>query len=197
MDEKSANAVRRYVENGGTVIMSGYSAKADEHGQWFNTPLPGRLTDVFGLHTNAFYRAEAPLQVKIDGKLATATDRYYEILELDTAKPLASFENTPEKSPAVTVNRYRKGRAIYVATATQASIIGPLVRSLYPELGIVRGPQTPAGVYARAVEGRTLYVNSTTTPVSLKLDGAKTDVLSGARYSGTLTLPGYGVGLLQ
>src|ERR1035438_1265276 len=24
-------------------------------GQWFNSPLPGRLSDVFGLKTNAFY----------------------------------------------------------------------------------------------------------------------------------------------
>ena len=85
MDEKSAAAIRRYIEGGGTVIMTGYSAKADEHALWFNTPLPGRLADVFGLHTNAFYRAERPLQVMIDGKVQTSKDTYYEVLELDTA----------------------------------------------------------------------------------------------------------------
>ena len=40
MDEKSAAAIRRYVENGGTVIMTGYSDKTDEHGQWFARPCP-------------------------------------------------------------------------------------------------------------------------------------------------------------
>ena len=197
MDEKSAAAIRRYVDNGGTVVMTGYSDKTDEHGQWFNTPLPGRLADVFGLHTNAFYRAEKPLQVKIGSKIETAKDRYYEILELDTAKPVAHFVNTPEKSVAVSINHYGKGRAIYLATAGQASMIGPLVRSLYKETGIERGPQTPVGVYARVVDGRTLYVNTSTGPKSVRIQGSKTGVLSGKHYTGTVRLEGYGVELLQ
>jgi beta-galactosidase len=197
LDDASAAAVRRYVENGGTAIMTGYSDKVDTDGQWFNTPLPGRLTDVFGLSTNAFYRAEAPLQVTIGGKMQTAKDKYYEVLKPSTATVLARFTNTPEKSPAVTINQFGKGKAIYLATASQASMVGPLVRSLYAGLGIARGPQTPEGVYARVVEGRTLYVNSTTTPKTVKIAGRKTGVLSGKHYSGSLRLDGYGVELLQ
>ena len=197
LDEASATAIRHYVESGGTVIMTGYSDKTDEHGQWFNTPLPGRLTDVFGLHTNAFYRAEKPLKVQIGGKVQTAKDPYYEVLELDTAKPLANFLNTPEKSVAVSINHYGKGRAIYLATASQSSLIGPLVRSLYAGTGVARGPRTPDGVYARVVDGRTLYVNSSTTPKIVKIEGARKGVLSGRRYNGTLRLEGYGVELLQ
>lgn len=199
LDEKSTAAVRKYIENGGTVIMTAYSDKVDSHGLWYDTPLPGRLTDVFGLTTNAFYRAETPLQVAIGGKLQTATakDGYYEILKPTTAQVLARFANTPEKSPAVTVNRFGKGKAIYLATVSQESIVGPLVRSLYPELGIARGPQTPDGVYARVVDGRTLYVNSTTSPKAVKISGSKTGVLSGKHYTGTLHLEGYGVELLQ
>ena len=97
----------------------------------------------------------------------------------------------------MTINRYGKGQAIYLATASQSSMVGPLVRSLYAKLGIARGPQTPAGVYARAVDGRTLYVNSTTTPKLIKIKGTKKGVLSGKRSTGTLRLEGYGVELLQ
>ncbi len=57
MDAASAKALRDYVSEGGTVLMTAFSAKVDEHGQWFNSPLPGRLSDVFGLKTNAFYDA--------------------------------------------------------------------------------------------------------------------------------------------
>ncbi len=197
MDKASADAIRRYVANGGTAIMTGYSAKVDEHAQWFDTPLPGRLADVFGLHTNEFYRSERPLEVRIGGTLCTGTDPYYEVLELDTAKPYAMFLNTREKSPAVSINQYGKGQAIYVATAAQPSILGPLVRTLYAGLGIARGPETPSGVYAREVNGRTLYVNTTTEPKSVPLSGTKTGVLSGQRYSGSLHLGPYGVDLLQ
>ena len=43
MDAASAKALREYVSNGGTVLMTALSAKVDEHGQWFDTPLPGTL----------------------------------------------------------------------------------------------------------------------------------------------------------
>jgi beta-galactosidase len=197
MDEKSAAAIRRYIEADGTVIMTAYSAKADEHAQWFNTPLPGRLSDVFGLHTNEFYRSDKPLEVMIGGELRKATDNYYEVLDLDMAKPYANFLNTPEKSPAVAINQYGRGQAVYLATAAQPSIIGSLVRALYTRLGIERGPETPTGVYARVVEGRTLYVNTTTERKSVRLKGAKLGVLSGRHYSGSLLLGPYGVELLE
>lgn len=197
MDKASADSLRKYVENGGTVIMTGYSAKADEHSNWFDTPLPGRLSDVFGLRTNAFYRSSVPLKVMLNGKVETMTDGYYEILEPSTAKVLATFVNTPDKSPAITINHFGKGQAIYVATAAQTAVLTPLVRSLYGTLGIQRGPHTPDGVYARVVEGRTLYVNTTTEPKEIAIDGSKHGVLSGASYKGKIRLAGYGVDLVE
>jgi beta-galactosidase len=189
--------VRKYVANGGTVIMTGYSAKVDETGKWFETSLPGRLSDVFGLRTNAFYRAEQPLKVTFKGQALTGSDPYYEVLELGTAKPLATFDNTPQKSAAITVNHFGKGQAIYVATAPQAELLGPLVRSLYPALGITRGPATPSGVLAREVDGRTLYVNTTQAPITVSFDGVKTGVLSHKRYAGAIALAPYGVELVK
>ena len=153
--------MRTYVANGGTAIMTGYSAKVDDTGKWFDTPLPGRLTDVFGLRTNAFYRSDQPLKVAFDGHTITGSDPYYEVLELGTATPLATFTNTSEHSAAITINHFGKGVAIYLATAPQAELMGPLVRSLYAATGIKRGPSTPPGVIARDVDGRTLFVNMT------------------------------------
>jgi len=66
MDAASAQAIREYVSGGGTVVMTAFSAKVDEHGQWFQTPLPGRLSDVFGLKTNAFYDVQSALQFELD-----------------------------------------------------------------------------------------------------------------------------------
>jgi beta-galactosidase len=197
VDRKIADAVRNYVAKGGTVIMTGYSAKVDETGKWFDTPLPGRLTDVFGLRTNEFYRAEQPLQVTFNGQTLTGSDPYYEVLEPSTATALATFANTPQKSPAITVNKFGKGRAIYLATAAQPEFIGPLVRSLYPALRIKPGPVTPDGVSARTIEGRTLYVNTKNSPVAVSFNGTKTGVLSHKTYDGKIDLPAYGVELLQ
>ena len=73
MDQASADALRSYVNAGGTVVMTAFSAKVDEHGQWFSTPLPGRLSDVFGLKTNAFYETPKALSYQLDG--TTPPDR--------------------------------------------------------------------------------------------------------------------------
>jgi beta-galactosidase len=197
MDRETADAVRHYVANGGTVVMTGYSAKVDETGKWFETPLPGRLTDVFGVSTNEFYRSDVPLKVTFGGEEHIGTDNYYEVLEPSTAKPLAMFTNTPKKSPAITVNYYGKGKAIYLATAAQPAFIDPLIRSLYGEAGIERGPVTPAGVVARLVEGRTLYVNTNNALATVTVTGTKRDALTGAAYAGRIDLAPYGVALVK
>jgi beta-galactosidase len=197
MDKPMRAAIRNYVSKGGTVIMTGYSDKVDVTGKWYETPLPGDLTDVFGLRTNEFYRSGTPLVVDFDGQKLTGTDDYYEVLEPSTANTLATFDNTPRKSPAITTNRFGKGQAIYIATAPQSALMGPLIRSLYEQLGIQRGPVTPEGVTAREVDGRTLYVNTTEAPVTVRFAGTRRGFLTRKSYTGSIELSGYGVELLQ
>jgi beta-galactosidase len=197
MDEASATAIRNYVKGGGTVIMTAFSAKVDEHNQWFNTPLPGRLSDVFGIRTSQFYRPATPPALSFGGRSLQATNSFYEVLEPRTASTLASFTGLPEPSPAITENEYGKGHAIYLATPAQTSILGPLVESLYTELKIERGPVTPPGVYARVVDGRTLYVNSTGETKTVAIDGDKRGVITNKRYKDSLTMAPYQVDLLQ
>jgi beta-galactosidase len=197
MDERSAAAIRRYVKEGGTVVMTAFSAKVDEHNQWFDTPLPGRLDDVFGIRTSEFYRPSTPPVVSFEGRSSTASISFYEVLEPRTARTLATFTNVPERSPAATVNGYGEGRAIYVAAPAQPSILGPILRSLYASVGVERGPATPPGVRARVVEGRTLYVNTMGEAVDVEIAGEKEGVITGKRHRGVLHLEPYGVDLLQ
>jgi beta-galactosidase len=197
MDKASADALRRYVQDGGTVVMTAFSAKVSETGQWFDTPLPGRLSDVFGLRTSEFYNADAPLDVGFGGKTVTTSTKFYEVLEPSTAKVVARLTNVEGNPPAITENRYGQGRAIYVATAAQRPVMQALYRSLYGELGIKPGPATPEGVYAREVDGRTLYVNTTTQPQEVKFEGTATGVLGGQAWNGTLRLAPFGAELLR
>jgi len=197
MDTASADAIRNYVRGGGTVIMTAFSAKVDENSQWFDTPLPGRLSDVFGIRTSEFYRPATPPEIDLNGSRVKAAINFYEVPELRSAKAMAAFTNTPEKSPAITVNSYGKGRAIYVAVPAQMEVLAPLVRSLYRPLAIERGPETPAGVYARVVEGRTLYVNTTGEEKSIPVAGRKRGIVSGAAYEGAIRLKPYGVDLVE
>jgi len=197
MDEASAAAIRKFVSDGGTAVMTAFSAKVDEHSQWFDTPLPGRLSDVFGVRTSEFYGPSAMPEVSFDGQTLKATISFYEVLEPKGAKVLASFTNVPEHSPAITVNSFGKGRAIYLAAPAQMSLLGPLVRSLYNEAGIERGPATPEGVFARVVDGRTLYVNSTSESKEIPVSGRRRGKITGKTYTGSIVLGPYQVDLIE
>jgi len=196
MDEPSANALREYVRNGGTVLMTAFSAKVDEHGQWFNTPLPGRLSDVFGLKTNAFYDSP-PLKFELDGQSIDTVVHRYEVLEPSTAKVLARITNVAGHPPALTINSFGKGSALYLATESNPSVMKPVVSHVLQLAGIQAGPPTPEGVYARVVDGRTLYVNTTGEERSIPLHGSKRGILTNRIYNGAVVLGPLGVDLVQ
>ena len=195
LDQASTEAVRQFVAGGGTVVMTAQSAKVGDNNQWHNTPLPGQLTDVFGLRTNEFYDAAGTLT--LGGEEIKGTVEHYEVLEPSSAQVLARFTNLEGTPPAITVNRFGKGSAYYVATPAQPQIMRPLLRQLRAELGIAAGPKTPDGVFARAVDGRVLYVNTNNAPVDVAIDGVMHGVLSGKRFDGTLRLEARGADLLE
>ena len=197
MDEASAKALRDYVAAGGTVLMTAFSAKVDEHAQWFNTPLPGRLSDVFGLRTNAFYDVVPTLKFDWNGNSIQTNLHRYEVLEPSTAKVLARFTDTPDHTPAVTINKFGKGNAVYLATESNPSAIGLVLNHLYELTGIQPGPKTPEGVYARVVDGRTLYVNTTVQVKTIPIAGNRKGIISNRKYEGAVVLGPLEADLIQ
>lgn len=197
MDPASAKAIRDYVSGGGTVLMTAFSAKVDEHGNWFDTPLPGHLSDVFGLRTSAFYEVQQSPKFDLGGRSVDTGVHEYEVLAPSTAKVLTRFTNTRDQTPAVTINRFGKGEAIYLATEPKPSAIGPLLDSLFPRLGIEPGPKTPAGVYARVVDGRTLYVNTTEQQQGIPIPGTEKGLITNRAYHGEIILGAWQADLVR
>ncbi len=189
--------IRHYVEQGGTVLMTAFSAKVDEHSQWFNTPLPGGLSDVFGIRTSQFYRPDEMPEMEFEGKTAKGSIAFYELLEPLTAQTLATFANLPGHPPAVTVNKYGKGMAIYLAVPAQPSFLGPNAGSLYAHPGIEAGPKTLEGVYARVVESRALYVNTTAEEKEVAINTKVRGFLSHTTYEGAINLGPYQVEFVE
>jgi beta-galactosidase len=95
------------------------------------------------------------------------------------------------------VNKFGKGQAIYLAAPAQATLIGPIVRTLYEQLGIQPGPKTPDGVYARVVNGRTLYVNTTKEEREVSVGKKVHGVLSHQSYDGKVKLGPYQADLVE
>lgn len=213
MDEASAQSIRQFVLEGGTVIMTAYSAKVDDHNRVFDTAMPGRLSDVFGIRANAFERAvyhysdtnEGGLQkqkmnlrredpkVNFNNKDLDCSIDYYEILEPVTAEVLATFTNLEQELPAVTSHAYGKGKAVYVAVPAQIELMQALLNHFYIQQDIQLGPVTPHGVAARQIGESILYVNTTASMQHVSLPAPGNGILTGRNYETSLQLEPYEV----
>jgi beta-galactosidase len=217
MDEASAQTIRKFVANGGTVIMTAYSAKTDEHNRVFDISMPGRLSDVFGIRANAFERAvthysssnEGGLEKKkmdlrrehpkilIGNQELDVEIDYYEILEPNTAEIMATLTGLDSSLPAITVNAYGKGQAVYVAVPARFELMYVLLNQLYASLGIEKGPETPDGVVARRLGDHVIYVNTTSSEYRISVSGKFEGLLTNRMVDGDLHLGPYEVEVCQ
>lgn len=214
MSKEEAEAVRKYVAEGGTVIMTAYSAMVDENSKVFSTPRPGRLEDVFGIRVAGFDRttgmwrdfSEAAKVVEdVKGKrelLKVSADKefyidveYYEQLELNTAKEYATFAD--KGTCAISINEYGKGKAYYVAAETNAELLKWLIESITPSMELKPGLKVPEGIQAREIAvGQTFYVNTTNRTIDISLSASGKGVLSEKSYEAVLTLKPYDAELI-
>jgi len=89
------------------------------------------------------------LQFRLGGDSIETGVHRYEVLEPSTATVVARFTNTAAHTPAVAINKFGKGQAIYLAT--ESKYFGNRTAdglSLHG-CGHSTWPKTPEGVYAR------------------------------------------------
>lgn len=204
MDEVTANKIRDYVKNGGTVIMTSNSAIVDETGQVFASPRPGRLSDVFGIRVGGYEETEnineisrksykgKKLEFSYNGKTIDTESARFDVIEPKGAEILGLITSLDKDYPVMTVNKYGKGRAIYVGLPANGNVLNPLVDELITELGIKRGPEAPSGVMARQIDKiHFLYLNTTGEPKEIPLKGNARSILFDKEYKGNFTIAPY------
>lgn len=209
MDQESADTLRRFIENGGTAVMTGYSAAVDETGKVFGIPRPGLLDDVFGIRVSGhrrssqryFFSEDARteesggelrelLQIISGGENFEISADYYELLELTTAEEIAGFGG--KDLCAVSCNRYGRGCAVYTAVETNEVLLGWLLKKLAPALGLEAALDVPEGIQARKIaDGQYFYVNTTEQEIRVPLGCPGRGVLTGRDYNTELTLAAY------
>jgi beta-galactosidase len=63
--------------------------------------------------------------------------------------------------------------------------------------GIQAGPSTPEGVFARAVDGRTLFVNTTGDEKRIPISGVRKGIISGRVFEQNVVLGPMEADLIQ
>lgn len=207
-----AARVRSFVERGGTAVMTYWSGVVDESDLCHLGGVPGEgLREVFGVweeESQSYYPHEkvavtfaANNELGLSGTFH-AVDTC-SVIHAEGSTVLATYADQYfASSPALTVNRFGKGRAYYVAARMGQDFLQPfyrqIVRSL--SLGQAMDVELPAGVTAQLrTDGETDYVflmNFNAHEVAVPIDRASTDLVTGDAISGTITLPRYGVRVL-
>ncbi|MGC5022621.1 beta-galactosidase [Micromonospora sp. DT47] len=188
--DADAEALRRYVEGGGTALVTYFSGIVDEHDHIRLGGYPGAFRDLLGIRTEEFFPLRAGERVHLDDG-ATA-DVWTEWLHPEGAEVLASYADGPLPGvPAVTRHRVGAGTAWYVGTRLDEAATDRLVARLLAGSGARPPVDAPAGVEVvrRRRDDRSwlFVVNHTDTEVRLDVTG--TELLDGARCAGDLVVP--------
>ncbi len=202
--EAEAEKIRKFVNDGGTVIMTSNSAVVDETGKVFSITHPGRLSDVFGVRVSSFEETSVmneistdgssgnSLTVDLKGKSVPVTSSRYDVVWPSKADVLAEITSLPGKPVIMTCNEYGKGRAYYIGLPAGCGILDDLMDVLIPEIGLMPGPAVPSGVMARDIdEIHTLYLNTTGSEQMIKIGCRAEGIISGKKYKGEVMLPPY------
>ena len=184
LSEETVAKIRKYVSDGGTVIMTTRSAMTDVHGQVVKCTQPAGLDDVFG--------------IRLGGILVNQDKKSFDEIELRGASCMASEDFFGRTLPLVTEHRYGKGRAIYVGTSAGGKDVSSVIASAIDELGITKGPDVPDRVSARWIDPRhLLLLNHSSEDKVVKVGKRCKSILTGDSYTGTVVLKANDADFLQ
>jgi len=210
MPQDLADGLRHFVDGGGVLVVTLRSGVKDKSNTVVDTELPGPLADVCGVTVEEYDPqplGEGNRVAFSDPALTKLSEGapvrvWCDVLAPRGAAVVATYaQRHYAGEPAITVNRFGKGRAVYVGALGDASLHEPLAAWLLEIAGVAPLLATPPGVEATARwqgEERLLFLlNYSGEPKQVALPAAATDLLSGERLGGTVDLPPYGVMVLK
>ncbi|MEV4524402.1 beta-galactosidase [Micromonospora tulbaghiae] len=188
--DADADALRRFVEAGGTAAVTYFSGIVDEHDHIRLGGYPGAFRDLLGVRVEEFFPLREGETVRLDD--GARADVWTEWLHAEGAEVLAAYTDGPLPGvPALTRNAVGAGAAWYVGTRLADDATDRLVARLLAETGVRPPVDAPAGVEVvrrRSADRSWLFVvNHTTEPARLAVSGV--ELLGGVRCDGTLEVP--------
>jgi beta-galactosidase len=199
-DESVAN-IRRYVADGGTLLMSFFSGIVDarDHIRLGGYPAPFR--DLLGLSIEDFVPMADGEKNRLDDG-THACELWADLIHLEGAEALASYsDGFYAGTPAVTRNVYGEGVAYYLGTRPEERFVKSLLQRVCEEATVRPTVEASPGVDAvrRETESAAfLFVlNHNEEAVEVRLPKPGRDLLTGTEHDSVLTLDPLEVAILQ
>ncbi|MGW5650536.1 beta-galactosidase [Streptomyces humi] len=198
----------RYVENGGTLVVSYFSGIVDEHDRVHPGPHPGVLRDVLGLTVEEFL----PLRVAETVSLAGNTDHtggvrltgdvWAEAVVPRGAETVWHYSDGPASgAPAVTRNQHGAGTAWYLSTRLSPTQLGEVLALACADARLPDRKELPRDVEVVLREGpEAAYMfalNHNLVDAKVPLTRLGTELLTDERVAGHLSVPAGGVRVVR
>jgi beta-galactosidase len=203
-----ADLLKLYVQNGGTLVGTFNTGLVDEHLMAPDTGYPHDLTDVFGLEIMEFDPLPPGEENHLVFKGAFPTSHLHpakmwcDLIEPRECQVLATYaKDFYAGRPAMTLNSYGLGKAIYIGTMSHQHFYHDLViwlRQLCSLIPLLKVPET-VEVSMRQKDGIKIYflLNHQNSPVRIQFYKPMHDFLTGTTLSGNYDLPPHGVLVLD
>jgi beta-galactosidase len=203
-----ADRLKLYVQNGGTLISTFNTGLVDEHNIAPDSGFPHNLTDLFGMEVQEFDMLPPNEENHLTFKGAFPTSHLHsarlwcDLIEPKGCQILAVYSKDFYSSkPAITMNTFGLGKAIYIGTQSHQHFYQDLVAWLRNMGGLHPLLKVPENIEVsmREKEGTRIYflLNHQNSPVRIQFYKPMHDFLTGNNIVGNYDLQPHGVLILD
>jgi beta-galactosidase len=208
MSGGEADRLKLFVQNGGTLVGTFNTGLVDEHNLAPDTGYPHDLTDLFGLEVLEFDQLPPGEENHLTFKGTFPTSHLHpaqlwcDLIEPKGCQVLASYaKDFYAGRPAITLNTFGLGKAIYIGTQSHQHFYGDLVvwlRQLCNLHPLLKVPDN-VEVCLRQKDGAQMFflLNHAPGPMRLQFFKPMHDYLTGTVFSGNYDLQPHGVLVLD
>ncbi|WP_425956122.1 beta-galactosidase [Xylanimonas sp. McL0601] len=206
----AAANLTRYVEGGGTLLVSFFSGIVDEDDRVHEGGFMAPLRDALGVWVEEFLPLREHETTTVTGLAREVTGTVWaDDLVVDGADVVGTYTDGPAAGqPAITRHAHGAGHGWYVSTSLDADELAPLMERVYADAGVVPSglPEDVEVVVRSGADAEyVVAINHTQDVITLdepqreRLAGAGpvVDLLTGDKLGDTLDLPAGGVRVLR
>ena len=196
------------MQNGGTLVATCNTGLFDENRTVPDSGIPKDLTDVFGMEVEEFDPLPPNEENHISFKGGFQVSALHPVkLWCDVIKPLGAqvlgvfTKDFYANKPAMTMNQYGDGRAIYIGFTSHQPFYGDLVvwlRQLCNLFPLLKVPDTVEVSLRQSKDTKVFFLlNHQNSPVRIQFYKPMHDFLTGRTFTGTYDIPPHGVLVLD
>lgn len=203
-----ADALKLYVHNGGTLVATCNTGLVDEHHTAPDCGFPHDMTDLFGLEIEEFDQMppEEENHLAFKGTFHTShlhsAKLWCDLITPKGCQVLATYtKDFYAGKPAMTMNTFGAGKAIYIGTTSQQNFYFDLVawlRQLCNLHPLLKVPDTVEVSMRESADTKVFFLlNHQSTPVRITFYKPMHDFLTGRTFEGNFDLAPHGVLVLD